>query len=358
MSLFLRISTAICLLLSAMLAGCSYGDKGHLHRNNTARAKSDPKIKDGASVAVHPKRIIQNNWAALQYSGMVLLPVGQLQLCEPSGLINSDILSGLNKKANRNAKNTTVSVRSRKSGGDSGTNLVSDSGAHSAVVTDHDSVQNGDGNRAGSPTQDRVVAASHEAASNSEPIAVVGNVAHDKVQNPSPLSDREDDMVDETKSLSASEMELIVGKYAGMISVAPGEMTNYPLYKFIDNWYGTEYKWGGTDNTGIDCSAFSQKLYQDVFGLDIMRTAREQRRSSEHIKDIDDAMQGDLIFFRVHHIRVSHVGVYLANGYFVHASSSQGVVISSLKSKYWRRRFAGCGRMEKDEPETESDSFQ
>ena len=144
-------------------------------------------------------------------------------------------------------------------------------------------------------------------------------------------------------------LDPLIAKYAGMISVDPQEINNYPLYRFIDQWYGIPYKWGGDDNTGIDCSAFSQKLYGSVFRVEIDRTARQQHRSAERIKDPENAAEGDLVFFRMHHVRVSHVGVYLANGYFVHASRSQGVVISNLSSKYWHRRYAGCGRVEKED---------
>jgi cell wall-associated NlpC family hydrolase len=159
--------------------------------------------------------------------------------------------------------------------------------------------------------------------------------------------------------LTPEEMDTVISKYAEMISVDRSEMSNFNLYLFIDEWYGTRYKWGGTDSTGIDCSAFSQKLYGKVYGVDILRTARQQHHHAERVKYPDDANEGDLVFFRIHHLRVSHVGVYLANGFFVHSSSSKGVMISNLNDRYWRRRFAGCGRIAKEEKSiTESDYLQ
>ncbi len=159
--------------------------------------------------------------------------------------------------------------------------------------------------------------------------------------------------------LSDKKIDRLINKYAEMISLEPEDVKNYPLYKFINDWYGVRYKWGGTDNSGIDCSGFSQKLYVKIYGTSIQRTARQQHKSSEKIKDYGDANEGDLVFFRIHHIRISHVGVYLANGYFVHASRSKGVVISNLDDKYWRSRYAGCGRIAKaDRPATESDFAQ
>jgi probable lipoprotein NlpC len=161
---------------------------------------------------------------------------------------------------------------------------------------------------------------------------------------------------DETLLAAEEEIHTAITKYAQMISIEPTEITNFSLYQFIDGWYGIQYKWGGTDTTGIDCSAFSQKLYGQVFGVEILRTARQQHRHCEHIRYSEDANEGDLVFFRIHRFRISHVGIYLANGYFVHASSTHGVTISSLNDKYWRRRYAGCGRISKEvKSMTESD---
>lgn len=151
------------------------------------------------------------------------------------------------------------------------------------------------------------------------------------------------------------ENDPLISKYAAMIAIDPKKITNYPLYHFVDDWYGTAYKWGGNDMDGIDCSGFSQKLYEDIYGLDLQRTVRQQRKSCDRIRDEDEVVQGDLVFFRIRRFRVSHVGVYLANGYFVHASSSHGVVISNMNDKYWHRRFAGYGRVEKENPASESD---
>lgn len=155
--------------------------------------------------------------------------------------------------------------------------------------------------------------------------------------------------VDLSASVFDAETDMLISKYAEMISVAPDEVNNFHLYKFIDQWYGVKYKFGGTDNNGIDCSAFSQRLYNSIYSLNILRTARQQHRSCEIIKNYEDANEGDLVFFRIHHLGISHVGVYLANGYFVHASRSHGVVISSLNEKYWRRRYAGCGKVERED---------
>jgi lipoprotein Spr len=137
-------------------------------------------------------------------------------------------------------------------------------------------------------------------------------------------------------------------KYAGILCTEPKALTNLSLYNFIDDWYGTDYRMGGNDKDGIDCSAFVQRLYLEVFGFSMVRTALEQFNNCTMVWDTDKLKEGDLVFFRIHSKRVTHVGVYLMNNFFVHASASQGVVISSLNDAYWSKYFAGAGQILED----------
>lgn len=134
-------------------------------------------------------------------------------------------------------------------------------------------------------------------------------------------------------------------KYAEKLGVEPLDIRNLSLYGFIDYWYGVRYKYGGVDEKGIDCSAFVQRLYDRVFCTDLFRTAIEQFRSCKLEMSLDSLVEGDLVFFRTKGRRISHVGIYLNNGYFVHASYSNGVTISNIHSRYWSRIFAGAGQI-------------
>jgi lipoprotein Spr len=132
-------------------------------------------------------------------------------------------------------------------------------------------------------------------------------------------------------------------KYAIIMDVEVEQLSNVDLYKYIESWWGTPYRIGGMTQRGIDCSAFVQSLCASVYGLSLPRVAKEQKQYCSKILKDDDLQEGDLVFFNTRG-GVSHVGVYLHNNKFVHASSSEGVVISDLNDPYWARRYLGAGR--------------
>jgi murein DD-endopeptidase / murein LD-carboxypeptidase len=139
-------------------------------------------------------------------------------------------------------------------------------------------------------------------------------------------------------------------KYAILLNESVEKLTNVVLYKTIDDWYGTRYRFGGTTPRGIDCSAFMQVLGNYAFGWMLPRTARAQYYAMEHISK-DDLKEGDFVFFNTRG-GISHVGMYLQNNKFVHSSSSDGVSIGDLNSKYWSARFVGARRAPKEPPST------
>jgi len=140
------------------------------------------------------------------------------------------------------------------------------------------------------------------------------------------------------------EIESADQKGNSFVKIREGKKNNISLYSFIEEWYGTPYRFGGTSKNGIDCSAFVRQLYGDVYNLGLLRTSIEQFATTMFINK-EELKEGDLVFFKIHSKRISHVGVYLSEGKFVHASVSQGVVISDLSDKYWIRYYAGGGRV-------------
>lgn len=118
---------------------------------------------------------------------------------------------------------------------------------------------------------------------------------------------------------------------------------NLPLFGFIDDWYYTRYRFGGTTKKGVDCSSFTLQLFRDVYQISLPRTARQQYEISIKVNE-EEMQEGDLVFFNTRG-GISHVGVYLVNGYFVHASSSRGVVVSNIREPYFSKCFLGARRI-------------
>jgi cell wall-associated NlpC family hydrolase len=120
------------------------------------------------------------------------------------------------------------------------------------------------------------------------------------------------------------------------------------LRRAYEPWAGTPYKIGGTSKRGVDCSAFVRAVYQDVYDVELPRTAQEQERLGTTVKK-NDLEAGDLVFFRTQGMgplfRSRHVGVYLGGGEFAHASGKRGVTIARLDNRYWSRKYATARRV-------------
>jgi lipoprotein Spr len=141
---------------------------------------------------------------------------------------------------------------------------------------------------------------------------------------------------DDQESLAKDYLSQIMG-------VALSATSNMKLFHFVYDWIGTPYRFGGGSRRGIDCSAFTKELYSEVFNLDIRRNSRDIFSMVSPVKR-DDLKEGDLVFFKIHSRRISHVGVYLGNNRFAHASS-RGVAINSLDDAYYSRYFYRGGRL-------------
>ncbi len=136
-------------------------------------------------------------------------------------------------------------------------------------------------------------------------------------------------------------------KFAQILNREVETLTNTRLFQFINEWWGTRYRYGGTTKKGIDCSAFTGLLMSTVYALPLPRTAREQYAVCEKLNE-EDLMEGDLVFFNTRG-GISHVGMYLGDGYFVHSGSSTGVTISNLHEAYWAKHFIKGGRVNENE---------
>ena len=126
------------------------------------------------------------------------------------------------------------------------------------------------------------------------------------------------------------------GAYPVRVNLSRAEIAHRLKGEFAA-WRGTRHRMGGNGPRGFDCSGFSLHLFAATLGLGLPRTTARQAALGWSI-DRSRLKPGDLVFFRPPSYP-RHVGVYVGNGEFVHASSSKGVTLSRLDSRYWRRHY-------------------
>lgn len=117
------------------------------------------------------------------------------------------------------------------------------------------------------------------------------------------------------------------------------------LDKQLNQWHRTPYRYGGLDRNGVDCSGFVYLTFRDRFGIQVPRTTKQQTQLGSEISR-NELMAGDLIFFKTGSgLNGLHVGIYASNNEFIHASSSKGVIRSSLNNAYWRSAYWQARRL-------------
>ncbi|MCB0409591.1 MAG: C40 family peptidase [Flavobacteriales bacterium] len=142
----------------------------------------------------------------------------------------------------------------------------------------------------------------------------------------------------------AETHKVIQKKYADLLNVSTTEIKNVRLYAFIEEWTGTPYKYGGLSKSGIDCSGFCNVLYNQVYQKELPRTTKDIAKQLDKVKQ-SRLEEGDLVLFNIEGKKNAHVGVYLQNNMFVHASTSKGVIISSLENPYYKKAYNKGGKV-------------
>ncbi len=154
-----------------------------------------------------------------------------------------------------------------------------------------------------------------------------------------------DERVDEIPVI-AKPLQKPNGKDRNALGLTSSEGDNNELYEAVNSWLGVPYKYGGTDREGIDCSAFVGEIYRQVYGISLNRTANDMLRNVTLISKAQ-LKEGDIVFFTNSKGKVSHVGIYLKDGLFAHASTSNGVSVSRLDNAYWEKHFYKGGHVKK-----------
>jgi Cell wall-associated hydrolases (invasion-associated proteins) len=109
------------------------------------------------------------------------------------------------------------------------------------------------------------------------------------------------------------------------------------LLKSFENWKGTRYAFGGDSSRGIDCSALTRRVYREVFSFELPRVTKDQIKVGRHVSR-NNLKPGDILYFRPDG-KYNHTAVYLGNSLFINASSSKGVILSSMEHSYWSKYF-------------------
>ena len=138
--------------------------------------------------------------------------------------------------------------------------------------------------------------------------------------------------------------------HAGLrLGVDIEEHDNFNLYLTAAEWVGVPYSYGGNTKGGVDCSGLSCQIIKQVYGVKLHRRSIEQYEQDVRDRHSrNELKEGDLLFFKTSKSRqVNHVGVYLKQNKFIHASTSRGVVVDNLNDRYWKENFAGAGNVKR-----------
>ncbi|MBC7873775.1 MAG: C40 family peptidase [Ferruginibacter sp.] len=162
-----------------------------------------------------------------------------------------------------------------------------------------------------------------------------------------PAEKQEENKISELLAARIAEVEMVTQvqlKYAALLNTQVESLPCKALLESVDEWYGVRYRKGGNTKTGIDCSGFTEAVYASAYGIMLPPVSREQYRISTKISTTD-LQEGDLVFFNTTG-GISHVGIYLGNNKFIHATVSRGVMVNGLFEPYYLKRYLGAGRIE------------
>ena len=143
-------------------------------------------------------------------------------------------------------------------------------------------------------------------------------------------------------TFGAATVSALLGKEMPDITHSAGYLAN-SIISLSMNYIGVPYVFGGTSPYGFDCSGYVQYVFANA-GISIPRTADVQYDFGTPISTTE-LVSGDLVFFSTYTYGASHVGIYLGDNQFIHASSSRGVTIDSLGSSYWSSHYIGARRI-------------
>ncbi len=168
-------------------------------------------------------------------------------------------------------------------------------------------------------------------------------------ENKNVSTDEDEDEIPDDQGIDITSVMSKIKSDGSETLEADNSTVKEKLLMEIIKYLNTPYKYGGNSTNGIDCSAFTQTVYHNVLSVDLDRSAREQYRQGIEIDNRDSLKFGDLVFFNTRRrVKPGHVGIYIGDDLFAHASSRNGVIVSSLDQDYYSKRFMGGRRIEEE----------
>lgn len=155
---------------------------------------------------------------------------------------------------------------------------------------------------------------------------------------------------DISKSFEALQKRLIEKKemqeLSSVLGVTITDSSLLGFYREVADWLGTRYRRGGMSRKAVDCSGFTNIIYKTVFDKQLDRVSTAIAKNVRESVEKEDLLPGDMVFFSTFGKKyINHVGVYLGEGKFIHASIKHGVIVSSLLEGYYNRTWRKGGRI-------------
>jgi lipoprotein Spr len=164
---------------------------------------------------------------------------------------------------------------------------------------------------------------------------------HTSAQSSTKSEKKEDSETDSKSNQKLRE------KYAELLGVPVKDIDDISLYAFIDEWYGVPYQYGGKTKKGIDCSGFTTVFYKEIYKRNLSGTSSSLFQQCDVVSK-GNLKPGDLVFFKIEQKSISHIGIYLQNNKFIHATTKRGVMIDDLDEAYYKKYFYKAGRPKSD----------
>lgn len=135
-----------------------------------------------------------------------------------------------------------------------------------------------------------------------------------------------------------------INEYYSSRQLCPDSAVTPYLYYQVYDWLGTRYQYSGESKKGIDCSGFVSKMYKDAYCVNLLGGSRDIWTMVAPVEKTE-LKEGDILFFKIRKGQISHVGIYLGNNKFAHASVHSGVILSDLEEEYYKKYFYKGGRI-------------